>query len=85
MAATETIPADHLSREIARPVAIGSQFIIFGIAWSILVFAAMGFDMWNTRQKNLEASLLQARISLEKDILFRTWNTLLGGLSKMPW
>lgn len=66
--------------EIAQSFAIGRQFVILAIAWSILVFAAMGFDIWNTRQKNLEAGLLQARISLEKDILFRTWNTLLGGV-----
>ncbi len=66
--------------EIVQPVSIGRQFVVLSLVWSIVVFTAMGLDIWNTRQKNLQAGLLQARISLEKDILFRTWNTQLGGV-----
>lgn len=74
----------ELTREVYHPpVSIGRQFIVLAISWSILTLLAMGFDMWNTWQKSLEAGRLQARAALEKDIGYRQWSAKIGKIYGM--
>jgi PAS domain S-box-containing protein len=77
------MPPSIVQRELARaahhpPVSIGRQFFVLAVSWSILTLLAMGFDMWNTWQKSLEAGRLQARAALEKDIGYRQWHAKIG-------
>jgi diguanylate cyclase (GGDEF)-like protein/PAS domain S-box-containing protein len=50
------------------------------LEWTIIAFAAMGIN-WKLAERNiLELARAEARTSIEKDLLYRQWNTGHGGV-----
>jgi signal transduction histidine kinase len=55
-------------------------FAVILVAWTVI---ATGSWLWNTsqvRRNTLEEAHIQARVAYEKDIIYRHWNTLHGGI-----
>lgn len=63
-----------------KEINIVRQFVLLACAWSALILAAMGYDMWNSWRQHLQAGRLQAGIAIEKDILYHDWISQTGGL-----
>ena len=50
------------------------------IAWSVVVGASLMWNMREQREATLEAAKTQARAAFEKDVLYRRWNAMHGGV-----
>ncbi len=50
------------------------------VIWTIIIGASLGWDIREIKQKTLEVTYIQAKISLEKDIQYRRWNASHGGV-----
>ncbi len=50
------------------------------VAWTIVVVGSLLMNINQVRQNTLEAAKIQARIAFEKDLLYRRWNSLHGGV-----
>ena len=53
---------------------------ILAVVWTIFIIASLIWNVVHERQDALENALIQARISYEKDILYRRWNASHGGV-----
>ncbi len=64
----------------SKPVNIRTTSIILAICWSIIMLSAMAVDMYNSDRSVMAMAKLQARTAIAKDILYRKWNAINGGL-----
>ena len=53
---------------------------VLAVIWTIIIGTSLGWNLYQTRQKTLEVAYIQAKISLEKDIQYRRWNSSHGGV-----
>ncbi len=63
-----------------RTLRLGHYVGFLAIAWTIIAGISL---MWNLREQRgatLEAARIQARIAFEKDVLYRRWNAMHGGV-----
>ena len=49
-------------------------------AWTIVVATSLTWNIVLVRQETLETARIQAKVAYEKDIIYRRWNTLHGGV-----
>jgi diguanylate cyclase (GGDEF)-like protein/PAS domain S-box-containing protein len=54
--------------------------ILAGILWTVILAGAFLWSIWQTEQTVLELARQAARSSIEKDILYRRWAALHGGV-----
>lgn len=54
--------------------------VVVAVCWSLLVGASLWWNLWRSQESALEHAMTQARIAFEKDVLYRSWNALHGGL-----
>ena len=54
--------------------------IIAGIIWTLLVVISVMWNANNQFDQSRQHALVQARATFEKDILYRRWNALHGGV-----
>ena len=59
---------------------IGKYTVILAVCWSILVAASLTWNIWRSEHTAMEGVYLQARVAFEKDILYRRWNSMHGGV-----
>lgn len=48
--------------------------------WSLFVILVTGFIIWQTDQNTLALAKAQAQSAFEKDVLYRRWNAIQGGV-----
>ncbi len=53
---------------------------VLAVIWTIIIGASLVWNLYQTKQKTLEVAYIQARITLEKDIQYRRWNSGHGGV-----
>ena len=55
-------------------------FIVSAVCWSCVMLLIMAFQMNQTKKHNMETILTQARIAYEKDLVYRQWSAVRGGV-----
>jgi len=59
---------------------IRRYFIISALCWSLLMLAAMGYEMQHTMKDSGKLALIEARTALAKDLVYRKWVVSKGGV-----
>lgn len=78
------MPANRLSTRFA---------LLAAAAWTFVLAASLGWNLHNARDQAMEMAYAEARANLNKDITFRRWGTLHGGVyvpitdtqKSIPW
>ncbi len=66
------IKTDHLS--------IRAFIIAVAIAWTLIILASLAWNIRQVRKNTLQEAAIQAEVAHEKDIIYRRWNTMHGGV-----
>ena len=53
---------------------------IMSVVWTCTVLASFVWNWFEMDAKTLEAARIQARSSFEKDVMYRRWNSGMGGV-----
>jgi PAS domain S-box-containing protein len=61
-------------------ISLRLNFSILAIGWTIFIIAMMVYDFRATKTNTLELARIQASTGLEKDIVYRKWNAINGGV-----
>lgn len=69
--------ADRTSRHFGR---LRRQLIAAALGWTVLVGGSLGWNLHNEQHQTLELATREARIHFNKDLAFRRWATLHGGV-----
>jgi len=48
--------------------------------WTLVVVLLLAWGLWHQRRSFLEAAFAEARMAYEKDLLYRRWNSMHGGV-----
>lgn len=56
------------------------NFLILAVCWTIFIAAMMIYDFHITKENTIELARMQALTGLEKDITYRKWNAINGGV-----
>lgn len=54
-------------------------WILIGV-WTVLLTISLIWNIYQTKRMTLEEAYIQAKISFDKDVLFRRWNAIHGGV-----
>jgi signal transduction histidine kinase len=69
------------SKKIIRPLYLIERYIkVLAVLWTIIVAASLVWSMIRIKNETLEGARIQAHISYVKDILYRRWNAMHGGV-----
>jgi len=63
-----------------RWLSLEASIVALGVIGTALLGASLAWNLGQVRRRTLDAALLEARVAYGKDIIFRRWNTLHGGL-----
>jgi diguanylate cyclase (GGDEF)-like protein len=55
-------------------------FWVFVLIWSVGIVASMGWNVSQQKRSMIQAAWTSARISFDKDIIYRRWASLQGGI-----
>ncbi|MFT5700141.1 MAG: PAS domain S-box-containing protein [Desulforhopalus sp.] len=61
-------------------IPLSFNFSILAVGWTIFIVAMMVYDFHATKANTIELARLQASTGLEKDIVYRKWNAINGGV-----
>ncbi|MBD3307334.1 DUF3365 domain-containing protein [candidate division KSB3 bacterium] len=53
---------------------------IVAIIWTLLVVLSLGWNIVQLRQNTLEIAYREAQVAYERDLIYRQWNTMHGGV-----
>lgn len=56
------------------------QYLLLAVIWSALVMGSAGWNIYQVKQQTLETATTTARANNRKDISFRKWATMHGGV-----
>ena len=65
---------------ISQPVKIKPYVWGLVLAWSFLVAVSLTWNISEIRDASLKLAIIQARESFNKDVLYRRWNAMHGGV-----
>ncbi len=69
------------SKKIIRPLYLIERYIkVLAVIWTIIVATSLVWSMIRIKNETLEGARIQAHISYVKDILYRRWNAVHGGV-----
>ena len=69
------------SKKIIPPLFLIERYIkILAVVWTVTVAASLVWSIVRTKKDTLEGAHIQAEISFVKDILYRRWNAMHGGV-----
>ncbi|OQW95515.1 MAG: hypothetical protein BWK79_02195, partial [Beggiatoa sp. IS2] len=66
--------------KLLRYICVESYFWILTAFWTIILLTSLGWNVYHLRQTMLEEARIRARVSYDKDILYRQWNAGHGGV-----
>ena len=61
-------------------ISLSLSFSILAIGWTIFIVAMVAYDFNSTKATTFELARIQASTGLEKDIVYRKWNAINGGV-----
>lgn len=64
----------------ARSTRVGIYALVFAIVWTIVASLSLFWNLSQENQKVLEIVRIMARSHFDKDVLYRRWNALHGGV-----
>jgi PAS domain S-box-containing protein len=71
----------NTSEKTARPLFLFERYIkLLAVIWTILVAVSLVWSISRLKKETLEFAGIQADITLAKDILYRRWNAMHGGV-----
>ncbi len=56
------------------------HFALLALCWSVIMLIAMAYAMNEEFQKRMDFAELEARIAFDKDVIYRKWNAIHGGV-----
>ncbi|MEW6586721.1 MAG: ATP-binding protein [Nitrospirota bacterium] len=69
------------SRAIASPVSLIRRYVKWlAVVWTIIIAASLVWSVIRTKKETVEGARIQAHISYVKDIVYRRWNAMHGGV-----
>src|SRR4030043_1425649 len=69
------------SGKIIQPLLLIERYSkIFAVLWTIIIAASLIWSLIRTKEETLEGAHIQAHISYVKDIVYRRWNAMHGGV-----
>jgi len=69
------------SKKIIQPLFLIARYSkMFTVLWTIIIAASLIWSLIRTKEETLEGAHIQAHISYVKDILYRRWNAMHGGV-----
>lgn len=71
---------DFTSTTHLKPVRLGYYTIGIMLVWTLFIALSMAWQYRSEESATLETARIQARTVYEKDVLYRRWNTNLGGV-----
>lgn len=77
-ASSEATPASGVSKK--KPIPVKFHCFLIIIAWSIAVFASLGYNTATVDRNTMDAVTIQARTAFEKDVNYRRWNSMYQGV-----
>jgi signal transduction histidine kinase len=61
-----------------------SKLMFFTVAvaltWTVIVAASLAWNIARARKNSLEWAMVEAKVAFEKDLVYRRWNTMHGGV-----
>jgi len=69
-----------LNKSDAHPFRIRPYALILALIWTAIVGVSLAWNIYNTQQGTLEVARIQARSSFIKDVIYRSWNAVHGGV-----
>ena len=63
-----------------RPIRLRFYTVTFVLAWTLLIIISIKWNLDQKKQETLEIAKTTARVAFEKDIVYRRWNALHGGV-----
>ena len=63
-----------------RTLCLGHYTGLMAIAWTVTVGVSLAWNLREQRGATLESARIQARAAFEKDVLYRRWNAMHGGV-----
>ena len=55
-------------------------FIFLSLAWTLVLFASLWYNLRQVEEHALDSARIQARTAFEKDVMYRRWNSRMGGV-----
>jgi hypothetical protein len=71
---------NKLNKSDAHPFRIRPYTLILALIWTAIVGGSLMWNIYNTKQGTLDVARIQARSSFMKDVIYRSWNALYGGV-----
>ena len=69
------------SEKIIQPLFLIARYSkMFTVLWTVIIAASLIWSLIRTKEEILEGAHIQAHISYVKDILYRRWNAMHGGV-----
>jgi signal transduction histidine kinase/DNA-binding NarL/FixJ family response regulator len=68
------------NKNLIHPCLLDRYTLGFIVIWTVLIAASLVWNIKAVKMNTLENARIQARTSIEKDILFRRWNAMRGGV-----
>ena len=68
------LPSDHEESRLNRYTGL------IAILWTVVILASLSWNLIQVRKGTEETVRIQAREAFQKDVLYRKWNTLCGGV-----
>src|SRR4030066_1564736 len=69
------------SKKIIQPLFLIARYSkMFTVLWTVIIAASLIWSLIRTKEEILEGAHIQAHISYVKDILYRRWNAMHGGV-----
>jgi PAS domain S-box-containing protein len=69
-----------LNKSDAHPFRIRPYALILALIWTAIVGVSLMWNIYNTKQGTLDVARIQARSSFMKDVIYRSWNAIHGGV-----
>ncbi len=67
-------------KDTSGQINLKKHFVLLAACWSIFIFVALAYDMHVQGHLKRHLAQLQARVAFEKDLLYRKWNAMHGGV-----
>jgi two-component system cell cycle sensor histidine kinase/response regulator CckA len=64
----------------AYPIRIKPYVLVLGLIWILVISASLIWEGYQARREILDVARHQARVAYEKDVIYRRWNTMHGGV-----
>ena len=62
------------------PIRIKPYVLVLGLTWTLVVSASLIWEGYQTRREILDVARHQARVAYEKDVIYRRWSSMHGGV-----